>query len=184
MNPDFASLPIRDIHLPASVSWWPLAPGWWITLGLFVLAALVVYFLKFMKERRQLEQQVVEEFEGLVNEYRKTKDAYDLLASLSRLIRRVGITRFGHRRVAALTGTHWLNFLDEVLAATKSQSQLRFEGELGELLIAGQYQKSGPIDENSLDRLLIVSKAWLLTACKQPRKPGIEDGDELLRGEP
>ena len=30
---------LRDIHLPADISWWPLAPGWWaliIMLGLMV----------------------------------------------------------------------------------------------------------------------------------------------------
>lgn len=30
---------LRDIHLPADISWWPLAPGWWvliIALGLLI----------------------------------------------------------------------------------------------------------------------------------------------------
>ena len=22
-------LPLRDLHLPEAVGWWPLAPGWW-----------------------------------------------------------------------------------------------------------------------------------------------------------
>ena len=26
---------LRDIHLPADISWWPLAPGWWILIIVF-----------------------------------------------------------------------------------------------------------------------------------------------------
>jgi hypothetical protein len=46
MNPSFdpSQLPLRDIHLPGDVAWWPLAFGWWIlaaALILIVLAAAV-----------------------------------------------------------------------------------------------------------------------------------------------
>ncbi len=37
---DFSQLPLRDIHLPGSIGWWPPAPGWWLLAGL-LLAALV-----------------------------------------------------------------------------------------------------------------------------------------------
>ena len=40
MNP--AELPLRDIHLPEPVSWWPMAPGWWWVIGLLLLASAVV----------------------------------------------------------------------------------------------------------------------------------------------
>ena len=31
-------LPLRDLHLPAEVGWWPLAPGWWVLIA--IVAAL------------------------------------------------------------------------------------------------------------------------------------------------
>ena len=34
---DPTQLPLRDLHLPETIGWWPLAPGWW-----FAIAALVV----------------------------------------------------------------------------------------------------------------------------------------------
>lgn len=167
MNPDIQSIPLRDIHLPESVSWWPLAPGWWITLGLFLMAALVVYFLKFMKERQQTERQVLDEFEKLVDSYKTNKEVNQLLVNVSQLLRRVSITRFEDEDVAGLTGNSWLKFLDDVFSDVKSKPSFSFQGELGELLVSGQYQKSSSIDENKLDQLLILSKAWLLTVSKQ-----------------
>ena len=41
MDPE--QIPLRDLHLPDAISWWPLAPGWWIVLGL----ALIANFLKW-----------------------------------------------------------------------------------------------------------------------------------------
>ena len=37
MDPEL--LPLRDLHLPEMVGWWPLAPGWWF---LIALAAAVI----------------------------------------------------------------------------------------------------------------------------------------------
>ena len=34
MNDD--ALPLRDLQLPETVGWWPLAPGWWVLITLFV----------------------------------------------------------------------------------------------------------------------------------------------------
>jgi hypothetical protein len=28
---------LRDIHLPPPAGWWPLAPGWWILIGIALL---------------------------------------------------------------------------------------------------------------------------------------------------
>lgn len=171
MNPDIASIPIRDIHLPHSVSWWPLAPGWWITLGLLLLVIAVVYFLKFMKDRTQLQKQTMNEFENLVNQYKNDRDISSLLSNVSQLLRRVSITRFGHTEVAALTGDSWLMFLDEILEKAKTNKAFRFQGELGELLVTGQYRKAQSVDEVKLDQLLVLTKSWLLIASKSSIKP-------------
>lgn len=170
MNPDIASIPLRDIHLPESVSWWPLAPGWWIMLGLLILAAAVVFFLKTMKDRKQLDKQVMDEFQSLVDQYKNDRDTNALLANVSKLLRRVSMTRFSQEEVAALTGDRWLKFLDETLVNAKNTGSLNFHSELGELLVSSQYQKSQSIDENKLDQLLMLSKRWLLVSSNQSIK--------------
>jgi hypothetical protein len=54
MNPiDYSQLPLRDIHLPEPISWWPLAYGWWILLGVFGVAAVLgwLYYRRQYRER-------------------------------------------------------------------------------------------------------------------------------------
>lgn len=53
MNPSFdpSQLPLRDIHLPGDIAWWPLAFGWWLVAGL-VLALAVIASVKYWRGRR------------------------------------------------------------------------------------------------------------------------------------
>ena len=30
---DPQQIPLRDLHLPDAISWWPLAPGWWLAIA-------------------------------------------------------------------------------------------------------------------------------------------------------
>jgi len=51
VNPQDPLAELRDIHLPAPVSWWPPAPGWWI-LSILVLATLVFCLIWLIKRYR------------------------------------------------------------------------------------------------------------------------------------
>ena len=167
VNPDIANIPIRDIHLPGDVSWWPLAPGWWITIGLFALAAVAVYFLRLSQQRKQLAKQSMEEFSSLVEKYKKDSDAKSLVAGVSELLRRVSVMQFSDETIAGLTGNAWLEFLDQGLSSKNADQSLLFQSEVGEYLISIQYQKDESIERQKLDKLLILSKCWLQSACKK-----------------
>ena len=40
------ALPLKDLHLPAEIGWWPLAPGWWGVIAvLAVVAAAVILWV-------------------------------------------------------------------------------------------------------------------------------------------
>ena len=74
---------LRDIHLPEPISWWPLAPGWWILIiaGCLLFAWLIRFFyrrhsaglyrrqaqkkLKVLQLRGNSQQQLRELFELL-----------------------------------------------------------------------------------------------------------------------
>ena len=61
MDPE--QIPLRDLHLPEAVGWWPLAPGWWgvIALALIAAALLVRWYLQLRSQsaaRRHALQQL------------------------------------------------------------------------------------------------------------------------------
>ena len=34
---DPTQIPLRGLHFPEPISWWPLAPGWWLLLAIFLV---------------------------------------------------------------------------------------------------------------------------------------------------
>jgi len=47
-----AELPLRDIHLPEPVGWWPPAPGWWALLALALAGAAAWGWLAWRRRTR------------------------------------------------------------------------------------------------------------------------------------
>ncbi|OUR65205.1 hypothetical protein A9Q73_08555 [Bermanella sp. 47_1433_sub80_T6] len=94
---------LKDIHLPADVSLWPLAWPWWILIILLVaLPTLAVYLRRKNRWRRQALQQ-------LNNIEIANKNI--CIQQCNRLLKQVALYRFG-QPCAALSGEPWLEFLD------------------------------------------------------------------------
>jgi hypothetical protein len=105
---------LRDYHLPATLSWWPPAPGWWL-LGLLLISGLGVLAWWLARRRRchAAARQAVQELQVLRERMAEQGDAGEFVRRLSILLRRFAMVSFSQRRVAALTGEAWLRFLDE-----------------------------------------------------------------------
>ena len=101
---------LRDIHLPGAVTFWPLAPGWWLILGGLLALALGVH-LHLRARRRSLKRAAVRELDGIEASFRSSGDVARLALSLATLLRRVAIARFPRRDVASLYGRDWSRFL-------------------------------------------------------------------------
>ena len=114
MNPE--EILLRDLHLPELTGWWPMAPGWWILLGLglFGLGYLawrgVQKFRSNAARRRALSQ-----LRYLRAEYAWSGDAVSLGIRLSELLRRAMLAYAPRDEIAGLTGTSWLEWLDRGL---------------------------------------------------------------------
>ncbi|MEL0036507.1 MAG: DUF4381 domain-containing protein, partial [Gammaproteobacteria bacterium] len=81
---------LRDIHLPGDVSWWPLAPGWWILI-VVVIAVLVWSLLQWRKRQkhRQLVIEVTNELADIQTQYLDHHSEQILVQNYSELLRRL-----------------------------------------------------------------------------------------------
>lgn len=150
MNPtDFSQLPLRDIHLPMPVGWWPLAYGWWILIGI-VFAGLLFAAWRY---RRQFRERAA--IRGLKTVARSLADGgspAECIQRISMILRRFAMSVAAQKPVAGLTGDAWLEFLDSRWARDE------FSAGIGRVLIFGPYappERVGAADVGALNELCI-----------------------------
>ena len=85
MTPD--TLPLRDVHLPPSPSWWPLALGWWLVIAAIVLVLGTLALWWWRRHRRA--QRWAATFDAALQ---AASTPAQRLAALSALLRRAART--------------------------------------------------------------------------------------------
>ena len=111
MNPE--DIPLRDLHLPEPLGWWPLAPAWWLLLVL-AAAALLWFAVRALRQwhRGRARRIAIRELDKLVADHKNTGDLQRLASGLSALLRRSMLAYAPRSDVASLTGDDWLRWLD------------------------------------------------------------------------
>lgn len=155
------TLPLRDIHLPDPIGWWPLAPGWWGVLGLVLLIISGIFWWRRKKHRRNSTpwQAALTELDRLATD--DTMSARDKLQALSILIKRTAMSVDGREIVAGLAGDEWLEWLDQ-----SWPKQPRFSRGIGRLLGQGPYRQQPDLAE--LTQIFSLCREWLLDMRKAP----------------
>ncbi len=141
-------IPLRDIHLPDPISWWPLAPGWWALLILSLLTIALILIIRRVRARRRVRVAAWFEFEKLSAAFNQTQDIQQLVKALSVLLRRVCLSYASRTEAAALTGERWLDFLETHLGNERVRG--RFKAGPGRALISAPYRASSEIDGPAL----------------------------------
>jgi hypothetical protein len=97
---------LRDIHVP-QVSWWPLAPGWWVLAGLVVIALLVtVWLLRRRARRRKFIDVVLADLHDARARHALDGDSAAFAATAHALLRRVARTRDPHAVTSSANSWH------------------------------------------------------------------------------
>ena len=156
MDPE--QIPLRDLHLPAEIGWWPLAPGWWVIVA--IATALVLWFCwqKFLLWRANRARRIaLRELNWIGQRYAQSNDLQQLAKDLSELLRR-GLLAYAPRHVVAgLTGDAWLQWLDQGL-----ESPVFAEG-AGRLIGSLPYQRQAADDDAAADDLIEAVRLRLKT---------------------
>jgi hypothetical protein len=141
---NFEQLPLKDIHLPDPVSWWPLAVGWWMLILLCVLAtAGFLWWLRVSAPKRRrgkIRKLVRDELGRLEAEYKVSNDAGRLLQDVSILIRRLAMSLSPRGQVAGLCGQDWADWLRRQGLDEQSLT----------MLLEGPYTRVAPSDVTTL----------------------------------
>ena len=114
---DPTQLPLRDLHLPEAIGWWPLAPGWWFVAAFLITLAVWQAWQSLQRWRFEAPQRyALRELAQFETEYLEHRDPVALGKNLSSLLRRTMLAYAPRDEVAGLTGEAWLNWLDRDLS--------------------------------------------------------------------
>lgn len=141
MNPQ--PLPLRDIHLPEPIGFWPPALGWWLAaLGVLILLVLMVWLI-----RRLTRKTALKTAGRLLAELKQDPsfDPVEKVRRLSVLLRRVAISLAPREQSAGLTGQAWLDHLDA------SMQDKLFSTGIGRQLIEIPYRNELPPETDVLE---------------------------------
>jgi hypothetical protein len=104
---------MNDIVEPAAIGLWPLAPGVWLVVALVMLWAVVGVVTLWFRFRQNAYRRAGLRELGNIRLRMDTPDGRQLaVQELSALLKRVALTAFPRKEVAALSGEDWLAFLD------------------------------------------------------------------------
>ena len=167
LNTDPAALPLREIHLPDAVGWWPPAPGWWILPILVLIAAGITWYSRLLYRRRRYSaiNMARKELARIKSRYAVDRDAGHCVRSVSGLLRRLCISVFPRAESAGLTGAEWLAFLQGAARPEAGAGKLRDAGqETGDespeqLLLEAPYRRQ--VAEEDVESLIAFCSSWL-----------------------
>jgi len=169
MNPQMppVQLELRDIHLPDAISWWPLAPGWWLLLATVVGIILFIFIARRIYKSRQLKRDVHSELNEIKSIFQQTQNKSQLAKSLSVLLRRASISYYPDTKNngAGLTGQQWLSWLDNT--TQHSQKTKQFQSDVGNVLINAPYLPDNTDLNFDAQALIDICEGWLLSKHKK-----------------
>jgi len=158
-SPDPASLQnLNDIVLPATVSWWPPATGWYF-LAAVLLVALAWLIQRSLRQwvHNRYRRAALRELQLLAEGMQSAGDRDASLRQLPILLKRTALAAYSREQVASLSGKSWHEFLN-----SKVDTPL-FAKSTTETLDCISYSASdlSVLDPQATVALLNASQHWL-----------------------
>lgn len=139
---------LADIVTLSPVSWWPLAPAWYLVTGAVLLLAGAAVFAAW--HRRRANAYRVSALAAL-DQVGRDQDA---LLRIAEILKRTALAAAPRQQVAALSGERWVHWLNQ------SGNGVAFS-ETDRALLAGHVYGAGQPDELQIDALVNSARAWI-----------------------
>ena len=150
---DPSQIPLRDIHLPDAVAFWPLAFGWWVLAGLVVAVIAVLGFRYYASRRHRAAKRALQKAMATL---RAGEEPVSCAQNVSTTMRRFVMTITDDPdRVAGLAGERWLGFLDSRWEHTD------FTRGAGRALVSAPYVAGGSLKREHCLELGLVCMDWV-----------------------
>ncbi|MBT5231243.1 MAG: DUF4381 domain-containing protein [Methylococcales bacterium] len=150
---------LREIQVPETVSIWPLAPVWWISL--FLIIALIS---RSAFKRRPVKNPAVDlaldQLNLLRKQYRDHQSTSQSCIDLSQLLRQMALSLAPRDQVAQLTGQPWLQWLDQ------QANMQEFSSGIGQIMLSAPYQANPDINIHPLFKLI---RRWIKQTQGKPK---------------
>lgn len=166
---------LADIHLPAEVSFWPPALGWWILALLLLIAGSFATRKLYEKaEQRKACQNALAELEKCLEKLDESADQKKLLQyvnDVNTVLRRVALVKFPESNPGSLVGETWVAFIRR--AGNSSQ----LDDQLSAALSHGRFRKQIEVDSQALNQM---ARSWIHSVYQKKTTPF--GGLELTEG--
>lgn len=161
---DPQQLPLEPLIAPPAVSWWPLAPIWWITIAVILFAILAIIFYVYKKKKPNTMPEPI--VKHAIDSFRKEalaelstfekpyqKPAGPWLQEINKLLKRICIARYPNENTKLLIGNDWLIFLSSKCPEANIQAY--------SLLVDKEYHPNYFLDNETIDHLYLSVEKWI-----------------------
>ena len=149
---------LHDIVVPASVPWWPPAPGWYWVLGFVLVLALWLLGKSFIRwQRNRYRREARAELARQEIMLRDPACRAAALTAVAELLKRTALTAFPREEVATLTGSAWLEFLN------RTGRTIAFTEGNGAVLEYAAYDPRtvAALEESKLNEIVSLVRGWI-----------------------
>ena len=101
---------LRDLAEPPPVSWWPLAPGWWVIAAAATIALGVYLYHAWQRWQANAYRRAA------LSELRASSTD----AQVAEILKRTALCAYSRETVAAMSGERWCRWLGETADVTVS----------------------------------------------------------------
>lgn len=176
MNAEDPLAALRDITPPEAISWWPLAPGWWLLI-LLALAAVVLLSQRLWRHYRsnRYRRTAQELLKQLSDDFERHGNAQVTLAECLEILRRVARHRRDLHAALPLSGGEFITALNRLAVLPKSKQLPENTALLQQVLYAGQTESDSAL-KNYCEQFLAQAPRWVAVLPRDCR-PLLEPSD-------